>query len=132
MQFPSIPASACATVEDRVQFDSTMLYEPTTLASVARLIGESLAADYGIDPRPIFGQLKIDTGIDQRTIVSGIAEYFNAEEIIGKQISVLVNLVPRKLRGIESQGMILMAENPDGSLYFVTSGEGPINGAIVK
>ena len=62
MQFPSIPASACATVEDRVQFDSTMLYEPTTLASVARLIGESLAADYGVDPRPIFSQLKIDTG----------------------------------------------------------------------
>ncbi|MCD6179946.1 MAG: methionine--tRNA ligase [Bacteroidales bacterium] len=64
-------------------------------------------------------KLKVDTGIDQRTIVSGIAEYFKAEEIIGKQVSVLVNLAPKTLRGIESQGMILMAEDADGSLRFV-------------
>ncbi|MDT8347244.1 MAG: methionine--tRNA ligase subunit beta, partial [Flavobacteriaceae bacterium] len=63
--------------------------------------------------------LKVDTGIDQRTIVSGIAEHFSPEKIIGKKVSVLVNLAPRKLRGIESQGMILMAENTDGKLVFV-------------
>lgn len=63
--------------------------------------------------------LKVDTGIDQRTIVSGIAEHFKPEEVVGKKVSVLVNLAPRKLRGIESQGMILMAENSTGKLVFV-------------
>ena len=63
--------------------------------------------------------LKVDTGIDVRTIVSGIAESFSPEEIIGKQVTVLVNLAPRKLRGVESQGMILMTETADGQLVFV-------------
>ncbi|EDM44416.1 methionyl-tRNA synthetase [unidentified eubacterium SCB49] len=63
--------------------------------------------------------LKVDTGIDVRTIVSGIAESFTPEEIIGKQVTVLVNLAPRALRGVESEGMILMTEMPDGKLVFV-------------
>ena len=63
--------------------------------------------------------LKIDTGIDIRTIVSGIAESFTAEEVIGKQVTVLVNLAPRTLRGVESEGMILMTESEDGKLVFV-------------
>jgi methionyl-tRNA synthetase len=65
-------------------------------------------------------KLTVDTGIDTRTIVSGIAEHFKPEEIIGKKVSVLVNLLPRELKGIESQGMILMAEDADGSLSFVS------------
>ncbi len=77
-------------------------------------------------------KLKIDTGLDQRTVVSGIAKFFSPEDIIGKRVCILVNLEPRKLKGIESQGMILMAENPDGTLFFVTPGEGAINGADVK
>jgi methionyl-tRNA synthetase len=77
-------------------------------------------------------KLKIDTGIDQRTVVSGIAKFFNPEEIIGKRVCILINLDPRKLKGIESQGMILMAENPDGTLFFVTPDEGCINGADIK
>ncbi|HNY01971.1 MAG TPA: methionine--tRNA ligase subunit beta, partial [Bacteroidales bacterium] len=77
-------------------------------------------------------KLKIDTGLDQRTVVSGIAKYFKPEEIIGKRVCILVNLAPRKLKGIESQGMILMAENPDGTLFFVTPDEGTTNGADVK
>ena len=64
-------------------------------------------------------KLTIDTGIDQRTVVSGIAEFFNPEEIVGQQVSILVNLAPREIKGITSQGMILMAENADGSLAFV-------------
>lgn len=64
-------------------------------------------------------QLTVDTGIDQRTVVSGIAEHYNPNNIVGQQVSILVNLAPRKIKGIESQGMILMAENPDGSLAFV-------------
>ena len=63
--------------------------------------------------------LKVDTGIDVRTIVSGIAESFSAEEVIGKKVTVLVNLAPRALRGVESQGMILMTENAEGKLVFV-------------
>ncbi|WP_437920949.1 methionine--tRNA ligase [Sphingobacterium sp. LRF_L2] len=64
-------------------------------------------------------KLKIDTGIDQRTVVSGIAEYFAPEDIVGKQVSILVNLEPREIKGITSQGMILMAEDADGRLDFV-------------
>ncbi len=63
--------------------------------------------------------LKVDTGIDVRTIVSGIAESFTAEEVVGKKVTVLVNLAPRALRGVESQGMILMTENSEGKLVFV-------------
>ncbi|MBQ4421275.1 MAG: methionine--tRNA ligase [Bacteroidales bacterium] len=77
-------------------------------------------------------KLTIDTGIDKRTIVSGIAEYFSPEEIIGKQVSVLVNLAPKNLKGIESQGMILMAENADGELCFVEPQKQFKNGSIIK
>ena len=77
-------------------------------------------------------KLTIDTGLDRRTVVSGIAKFFNPADIIGRQVCILVNLAPRKLKGIESQGMILMAENPDGTLFFVTPGEGAVNGADVK
>ncbi|WP_461632388.1 methionine--tRNA ligase [Labilibaculum euxinus] len=65
-------------------------------------------------------KLTVDTGIDQRTVVSGIAEHYKPEEIIGKQVSILVNLEPKQLKGIESQGMILMAEDADGKLSFVS------------
>ena len=64
-------------------------------------------------------KLKVDTGIDVRTIVSGIAESFTPEEVVGKQVTVLVNLAPRVLRGVESQGMILMTTSSDGQLVFV-------------
>ncbi|MAU71612.1 MAG: methionine--tRNA ligase [Pseudozobellia sp.] len=67
--------------------------------------------------------LKVDTGIDTRTIVSGIAESFKPEDIIGKKVTVLVNLAPRPLRGVESQGMILMTESKEGKLVFVNPDE---------
>lgn len=76
--------------------------------------------------------MKIDTGIDQRTVVSGIAEYYKPEDIIGQKVSLLVNLAPRKLRGIESQGMIQMAEDADGQLCFVSPTEDVGNGSEVK
>jgi len=77
-------------------------------------------------------KLKIDTGIDKRTVVSGIAEYFEPEAIIGKKVSILVNLAPKQLKGIESQGMILMAENSDGSLGFMSPPEGFVNGSEIR
>ena len=77
-------------------------------------------------------KLKIDTGIDIRTIVSGIAEFFEPENIIGKQISIVANLEPRKIRGIESKGMILMAEDRDGRLVMVSPDEKVNNGSTIK
>lgn len=77
-------------------------------------------------------KLLVDTGIDKRTIVSGIAEYYKPEEIIGKQVCVLVNLAPRKLRGIESAGMILMATDKDGSLKFVSPENLTANGSVIS
>jgi methionyl-tRNA synthetase len=77
-------------------------------------------------------KLKIDTGIDQRTVVSGIAEYYQPEKIIGQRVSILVNLAPRKIKGIESQGMILMAENPDGQLAFVLPDKDLANGSVIR
>ena len=64
-------------------------------------------------------KLEIDLGFEKRTIVSGIALHFKPEEIIGKQVVVVANLAPRKMRGIESNGMILMAEDKAGKLHFV-------------
>lgn len=77
--------------------------------------------------------LKIDTGLDVRTVVSGISESFTPEEIIGKQVTILINLAPRKLRGVESQGMILMTETADGKLAFVNpDGDGVGNGMTIN
>jgi methionyl-tRNA synthetase len=77
-------------------------------------------------------KLKIDTGIDIRTIVSGIAEYYEPEAIIGKQISIVANLEPRKIKGIESKGMILMAEDKNGKLVMVTPADKVSNGSMIK
>ncbi len=85
--------------------------------------------------------LKVDTGIDVRTIVSGIAEHFTPEEVIGKRVTVLVNLAPRALRGVESEGMLLLTNTADGKLVFVnpdtsttlsTGTEDVINGAMIS
>jgi methionyl-tRNA synthetase len=77
--------------------------------------------------------LKVDTGLDIRTIVSGIAESFTPEEIVGKRVTVLINLAPRALRGVDSEGMILMTENSDGKLVFVNPDENGVgNGLIIN
>ncbi len=77
-------------------------------------------------------KLLVDTGIDKRTIVSGIAEHYSPEEIIGKTVSVLLNLEPRKIRGVESQGMILMAENEEGKLSFMIPEKGFSAGGEIR
>lgn len=78
-------------------------------------------------------KLIIDTGIDQRTVLSGIAKFYAPENIIGQQVSILINLAPRKMMGIESNGMILMAENDKGELSFVLANKSTINnGSTIK
>lgn len=77
-------------------------------------------------------KLTVDTGLDTRTVVSGIAEHYAPAEVVGRQVCLLVNLEPRTLRGVESQGMILMAEDATGRLHFVSPPEAVNNGATVK
>ena len=76
-------------------------------------------------------KLTIDTGLDKRVIVSGIAEYYSPEQMVGRQICILANLQPRTIRGIESKGMILMAKQGDGSMRFITPQEAVSNGAVI-
>ena len=77
-------------------------------------------------------KLEVDLGFEKRTIVSGIALHFDPAAIIGKQVIVVTNLAPRKMRGIESNGMILMAEDADGKLQFVNPAESVNNGSHVS
>jgi methionyl-tRNA synthetase len=77
-------------------------------------------------------KLLIDTGVDKRTVVSGIAEFYEPEKIIGQKVSILLNLAPRKIKGIESKGMILMAENREGTLCFVSPVDEFVGGAFIK
>jgi methionyl-tRNA synthetase len=77
-------------------------------------------------------QLTVDTGLDTRTVVSGIAEHFSPEEVIGRKVVLLANLEPRKIRGVESQGMVLMASTNDGGLRFITPEEGVNSGDVIS
>ncbi|MEE1884384.1 methionine--tRNA ligase [Pedobacter flavus] len=77
-------------------------------------------------------KLKVDTGIDQRTVVSGIAEHFDPSTLTGQQVSILVNLAPREIKGIQSEGMILMAEDENGKLVFVSPSSLTSPGSIIK
>ena len=78
-------------------------------------------------------KLQIDTGIDTRTVLSGIAKYYDPADIIGQQVTILVNLAPRKMMGVESSGMILMSENENGELSFVApTKNNQNNGSSVK
>lgn len=77
-------------------------------------------------------KIELDTGLDKRTVVSGIAEYYKPEELAGRQVSVLMNLEPRKIRGVKSQGMILMAEDAEGKLAFVQPSDAMPNGSTIR
>ena len=77
-------------------------------------------------------KMKIDSGIDTRTVVSGIAQYYTPEEVIGKQVTLLANLAPRTILGIESHGMILLAEDSKGKLVFISPEDAIGNGSIIS
>lgn len=93
--------------------------------------GKILAAEKVAKTKKLM-KLTVDTGIDTRTVVAGIAEYYEPEQVIGQQVSILVNLQPRNLKGIDSQGMILMASEPNGKLVFVSPKEPVKNGSEIK
>jgi methionyl-tRNA synthetase len=112
------PLAATATYDDFTKID---IRTGTILAAEAMPKSDKLL------------KLTIDLGFEQRTILSGIAKHFSAEAVVGQQVIVLANLAPRKMMGIESNGMVLLAENAEGKLDFVkpqTTGFG--NGLIVK
>jgi len=110
-------------VKDTIAFDDFTKLDMRT--------GTILAAEKVKKTKKLL-KLTVDLGFEERTVVSGIAEFFKPEDTIGKQVLLLANLAPRKLKGIESQGMILMAENSDGVLDFVSPGDGMGNGFVVK
>lgn len=114
---PAAPAKANITFDEFMKLDIR--------------IGTILQAEKVAKTKKLL-KLTIDTGIDQRTVVSGIAEYFSPEDIVGKQVSILVNLESREIKGIQSQGMILMVEDADGRLDFVNPTSGIIPGSTVR
>ena len=83
-------------------------------------IGKVLAAEKMEKSNKLL-KLTIDTGVDKRTVLSGIAQHFSPEEMVGKQVTLIANLAPRKMMGIESQGMVLMAEDGDGKLKLTSN-----------
>ena len=122
-------ATAVAKPVEVVPAKENITYE--TFSTMDIRVGTILEAEKVAKTKKLL-KLKIDTGIDQRTVVSGIAEFFEPEAIIGKQVSILVNLEPREIKGILSQGMILMAEDADGKLSFVAPSAEVNNGSVVR
>ena len=112
---------ATLTIKDTIQFDD--------FSKLDMRVGTILEAKKMPKTKKLL-VLKVDTGIDVRTIVSGIAESFKPEEVVGKRVTVLVNLAPRALRGVESEGMILMTETPEGKLVFVNPDDTDIENGL--
>ena len=107
---PITSTSTIATVKPEIVFDD--------FAKIDLRVGTIVAASK-VEKADKLLQLSVDLGFETRTIVSGIAQHFEPEAIVGKQVTVVVNLAPRKMRGIESNGMILMAEDANGKLHFI-------------
>jgi methionyl-tRNA synthetase len=109
--------------KENINFDSFAAMDIRT--------GKILAAEKVAKTKKLL-KLTVDTGLDQRTVVSGIAEFFEPENIVGQQVSILINLEPREIKGILSQVMILMAENSEGKLTFVAPKEEFGVGSVVR
>jgi methionyl-tRNA synthetase len=126
-QQTNVPATEVPTVQQESK--STITYDD--FAKIDLRVGTIVAAEK-VEKVDKLLKLLLDMGTEQRTVVSGIAMHFSPEEIVGKQVTVVANLAPRKMRGIESNGMILMAENADGKLVFVSPLTTADNGSQVK
>ena len=121
-----------------IEKDSTIMQEPQkpainydTFSSLDLRVGTILSAEKMPKADRLL-ILKVDTGLDQRTIVSGIAEHFSPEEVVGKKVCVLMNLEPRKLKGVESQGMLLMATDSEGKLSFMSPEDAVAAGSAIS
>jgi methionyl-tRNA synthetase len=143
MTSKKVNAEACfgsaqqAKIGSAQQADEPSMLKPiketTTYDDFAKMdlrVGTIIAAEK-VEKADKLLKLTIDTGIDQRTVVSGIAMHFKPEDIVGQQVTLLANLAPRKLRGIESNGMILMAEDENGKLIFVQPSTNTTNGSTI-
>lgn len=122
---------AVETVEEATIIPAKDNISYDTFAAMDIRTGTILTAEKVAKTKKLL-KLTIDTGIDQRTVVSGIAEHYEPENIVGKKVSILVNLEPREIKGIVSQGMILMAENAEGKLTFVAPDDDFHNGSVVR
>ncbi len=116
-------APAAKPVKDTIQYDDFMKMD---------LRVATITAAEKVKKADKLLQLTLDVGFEQRTVVSGIAQHFSPEEVVGQKVTLLANLAPRKIRGVESKGMILMSENEDGSLKFVIPGGDSENGAGIS
>ncbi len=121
--FSDEPEKTFTPVKPEIQFDD--------FAKIDLRVGTIVAAEK-IEKADKLLKLQVDLGFETRTIVSGIAMHFDAADIVGKQVTVVTNLAPRKMRGIESNGMILMAEDAAGKLKFVQPNEVVDNGSGVS
>ena len=135
-QIEKLQATKTANMEEISAFAKTSPQKPTaTFEDFSKLdlrVGTIVEAEKMPKANKLL-VLKVDTGIDVRTIVSGIAEHFSPEEVIGKRVTILANLAPRALRGVESEGMILMTNLPNGKLVFVNPDvDGVDNGETIS
>jgi methionyl-tRNA synthetase len=115
--------SPISTIKPGIQYDD--------FAKLDLRVGTILTAEK-VEKADKLLKLEVDLGFEKRTIVSGIAMHFQPADIVGKQVTVVANLAPRKMRGIESQGMILMAEDKDGKLKFVNPDDATADGSTVS
>lgn len=123
-QKPKVETTNTATVANQpANLKSEIVYDD--FAKMDFRVGTITSAEK-VEKADKLLKLQVDLGFEHRTIVSGIAMHFKPEEIVGKQVTVVANLAPRKMRGIESQGMILMAEDKSGKLHFINP-EGKID-----
>ena len=119
-----LAAKTVPLVKETIEFDD--------FAKMDIRIGEIIAAEKMEKSKKLL-KLTVNDGIKERTILSGIAEHFKPEEVVGKQVSFLANLAPRKMMGLESEGMILMTTNTDGKLVFVNpDADGVANGETIN
>ncbi|WP_213523861.1 methionine--tRNA ligase [Nonlabens sp.] len=127
-QLEATKAANAATISDLMPQKEETNYEDFMKMDLR--VGEILTAEKMPKTDKLM-VMTVDTGIDKRTIVSGIAKHYTAEELVGRKVTVLANLAPRKLRGVESQGMILLAEDPEGKLVFVNPDDAVVNGSTI-
>jgi methionyl-tRNA synthetase len=121
---------------EEVKSDTTLkpLKPEITIDDFSKLdirVGKVLAAEKMEKSNKLL-KLTIDTGVDQRTVLSGIAQHYSPEEMVGKQVTLIANLAPRKMMGIESQGMVLMAEDANGKLRLLQPNEVVNAGSVVS